>query len=168
MQQSPENAKTKKNKRSSPTTKAGWNDREWLRRVFFSTGANGGEIPRCNKAAESCQYWGEAHGQWFSTSKMCRALQKQQLTRKKRHYAPLKQQRPRVQKLRGEDWEQVKQIKPLNLVFLDETGVLRGLTKTHARCPRGSRVYDLKPFYRGATVIVIGAISLSGVVALMT
>jgi transposase len=29
-------------------------------------------------------------------------------------------------------------------------------------------VYDLKPFYRGARVTVIGAISLSGVVALMT
>lgn len=43
--------------------------------------------------AEYCQYWGEAHGQWFSISTMCRALQKQQLTRKKRHYVALKQQR---------------------------------------------------------------------------
>ncbi len=74
----------------------------------------------------------------------------------------------RVQKLRGEYWEQVKQIEPLNLVFLDETGVVLGLTRTHARSPGGSRVYDLKPFYRGARVTVIGAISLSGVVALMT
>ena len=74
----------------------------------------------------------------------------------------------RVQKLRGEYWEQVKQIEPLNLVFLDETGVLLGLTRTHARSPRGSRAYDLKPFYRGAKVTVIGAISLTGVVALMT
>lgn len=43
-----------------------------------------------------------------------------------------------------------------------------GLTRTHTRFPRGSRVYDLKPCYRGARVKVIGAISLSSVVALMT
>jgi len=51
---------------------------------------------------------------------------------------------------------------------LDETGVLLGLTRTHARSTQGSRVYDLKPFYRGARVTVIGAISMSKVVALMT
>jgi len=43
-----------------------------------------------------------------------------------------------------------------------------GFDRTYARSPRGSRVYDLKPFYRGARVTVIGAISLTQVVALMT
>lgn len=47
-------------------------------------------------------------------------------------------------------------------------GVLLGLTRTHARSPRGSRVYDLKPFYRGAKVSVIGAVSLKEVLAVMT
>ena len=74
----------------------------------------------------------------------------------------------RVQKLRGEYWEQVKQIEPENLVFLDEMGVLLGLTRTHARSPYGTRVYDLKPFYRGAKVTVIGAVSLKQVLAVMT
>ena len=74
----------------------------------------------------------------------------------------------RVQKLRGEYWQQVKDIELHNLVFLDETGVMLGLTRTYARSPRGSRVYELKPFYRGSRVTVIGAISLTGVVALMT
>jgi len=32
----------------------------------------------------------------------------------------------------------------------------------------GTRVYALKPFYRGAKVTVIGAISMKKVVALMT
>ncbi|PSB26237.1 IS630 family transposase [Chlorogloea sp. CCALA 695] len=118
--------------------------------------------------SEYCEYWGETYGLWVSTSTMCRALQKQQLTRKKRRYAALKQQRSRVQKLRGEYWERVKDIEPYSLVFLDETGVLLGLTRTHARSPRGMRVYDLKPFYRGARITVIGAISLTHVVALMT
>ena len=38
----------------------------------------------------------------------------------------------RVMKLRLEYWEKVKHIDPKNLVFLDETGVLLGLTRTHA------------------------------------
>ena len=41
---------------------------------------------------EYCEYWGETYSSWYSTSTMCRALQKQQLTRKKRRCAALKQQ----------------------------------------------------------------------------
>ena len=73
----------------------------------------------------------------------------------------------RVQKLRTEYWEKVKDIDPENLVFLDETGVLLGLARTHARSQKGTRVYSLKPFYRGAKITVIGAISIKKVVALM-
>ncbi len=62
----------------------------------------------------------------------------------------------------------MKDIKPKNLVFLDEMGVSLGLTRSHARSLEGTRVSDFKPFYRGAKVTVIGAISLSGVVAVMT
>jgi transposase len=74
----------------------------------------------------------------------------------------------RVQKLRTEYWEKVKDIDPENLVFLDEIGVLLGLARTHARSQKGTRVYSLKPFYRGAKVTVVGAISIKKVVALMT
>jgi hypothetical protein len=74
----------------------------------------------------------------------------------------------RVQKLRSEYWHQVKDIDPENLVFLDEMGVLLGLTRTHARSHHGTRVYSLKPFYRGAKVTVIGAISFKEVLAVMT
>src|SRR4028119_2217703 len=71
-------------------------------------------------------------------------------------------------KLRLEYWEKVKQSDQKNLVFLDETGVLLGLTRTHARSERGTRAYAVKPFCRGKKVTVIGAISLKRVVALMT
>ena len=37
--------------------------------------------------SEYCEYWGETQNQWVSTSTMCRALQRQQLTVKKRLYA---------------------------------------------------------------------------------
>lgn len=47
-------------------------------------------------------------------------------------------------------------------------GVLLGLTRSHARSPHGQRVYDLKPFYRGAKVTVVGAISIKEVLAVMT
>jgi len=33
--------------------------------------------------SEYCEYWGETHKKWVSTSTMCRALQREQLTRKK-------------------------------------------------------------------------------------
>ena len=71
-------------------------------------------------------------------------------------------------KLRLEYWEKVKDIEPKNLVFLDETGVLLGLSRSHARSQLGTRAYAVKPFYRGQKVTVIGAISLTQVVALMT
>jgi putative transposase len=70
--------------------------------------------------------------------------------------------------LRREYWQQVKHIDPENLVFIDEMGVLLGLTRTCARSPRGTRLYDFKPFYRGAKVTVIGAISIKKVLAVMT
>jgi transposase len=34
-----------------------------------------------------CEYWGATYDQWVSPSTMCRALQKQKLTLKKRPYA---------------------------------------------------------------------------------
>ena len=37
--------------------------------------------------SEYCEYWGDTHNHWVSTSTMCRALKKQQLTLKKRRYA---------------------------------------------------------------------------------
>lgn len=77
-------------------------------------------------------------------------------------------QTERVQKLRVEYWEKVKDIDPVNLVFLDETGVMLGLARTHARSEKGTRVYDVKPFYRGSKVTAIGAISIKKIVALMT
>ena len=51
---------------------------------------------------------------------------------------------------------------------MDEAGILLGLTRIHARSQPGRRVTELKPFYRGAKVTAIGAISMNKVLALMT
>jgi transposase len=74
----------------------------------------------------------------------------------------------RVQGLRAEYWAQVKDIDRNDLVFLDEMGVLLGLMRTHARAVPGQRAYDCKPFYRGDKVSVVGAITVSKVLAVMT
>ena len=52
-----------------------------------------------------------------------------------------------------------------NLVFLDEMGILLGMMRLMARSEKGTRVYDIKPFYRGSRVTVIGAISQQKVLA---
>jgi putative transposase len=47
-------------------------------------------------------------------------------------------------------------------------GLYARLTRTHARSQPGTRVTKLKPFYRGAKVTAIGAISINKVLASMT
>jgi hypothetical protein len=67
-----------------------------------------------------------------------------------------------------EYWEKIKDIEPENLVFLDKTGFLLRVARTHARSQPGTRVCSLKPFYRSAKVTAIGAISINKFLALMT
>lgn len=117
--------------------------------------------------AEYCDYWAATHDQVLSPSTLCRALQKANLSRKKT-LRSTQAASERVQRQRCEYWEAVKQIEPEQLVFLDEMGVLLGLSRTHARSLRGQRAYDSKPFYRGAKVSVIGAISLKRVLGVMS
>ena len=74
----------------------------------------------------------------------------------------------RVLNLRTEYWQKVQKIDPENLVLIDEMGVLLGLTRQNARSLHGNRVYDFKPFYRGAKVTVIGAVSMKQVLPVMT
>ena len=54
------------------------------------------------------------------------------------------------------------------MVFIDEMGVLLRLIRTHALAAPGKRAYDYKPFYRGSEVSVIGAITVSKVLAVTT
>ena len=47
-------------------------------------------------------------------------------------------------------------------------GFYARLARTHARSQPGTRVSSFKPFYRGAKVTAIGAISINKVLAVMT
>jgi len=98
-----------------------------------------------------------------SPSMMCRT-QKQKIDAKKKQYGS-QAATDRVQILRSEYWERVKTSTRTTSFFLDEMGVRLGLT--HARSKCGRRVYDLKPFYRGAKS-QLSELSLTKVVGLMT
>ncbi len=54
------------------------------------------------------------------------------------------------------------------LVFIDESGVTTSMTPTRGRSPRGERVYDYVPRNRGQVITLIGALSLSGLIAMAT
>jgi hypothetical protein len=99
---------------------------------------------------------------------MCRCAAEIRTQSKKKTWYSSQAATERVQKLRVEYWEKIKDIEPENLVFLDETGILLGVARTHARSQPGTRVCSLKPFYRSAKVTAIGAISINQVLALMT
>jgi len=118
--------------------------------------------------AEYCELLADKTDLWVSTTTMFRTLERLNLTRKKKTLRSSQAQTERVQKLRQEYWEQVKDIELKNLVFLDEMGVLLGLTRSHARALSGDRAYSLAPFYRGRKVTVMGAITQDSVLAVMT
>lgn len=54
------------------------------------------------------------------------------------------------------------------LKFVDESGVNLALTRLFGRAPRGERVCDSVPKNYGENVTLLGALSLTGVEALMT
>ncbi|HEY9302248.1 MAG TPA: IS630 family transposase, partial [Phormidium sp.] len=49
---------------------------------------------------------------------------------------------------------------------MDEMGVLLAIMRQGSRSRKGERVYDIKPFYRGNRVTVVGAISQKKVIAM--
>jgi transposase len=58
--------------------------------------------------------------------------------------------------------EQLAQVRPQDLVFVDESGVNRGMTRLYGRSPQGQRAYGSAPRNYGPNVSVLGALSLGG------
>ena len=73
-----------------------------------------------------------------------------------------------TKKKRIEYWEKIREVTPENFVFLDKMGVLLGMMRQIGRSTKRERVYDIKPFYRGSRVTVVGAISEKKVIAMKT
>lgn len=63
--------------------------------------------------------------------------------------------------------DSVSEIDPEKLIFLDESGANLGMTSNYARVEGGQKVKMPKPFDHGEKFSVIGAVSLTGIVAMM-
>lgn len=71
----------------------------------------------------------------------------------------------RVQQLRFDYWHIIRDVKPENLVFIDESGVNLSMIRTHARAQGGERARGARPQRKGKNVSIIGAIALKGLIA---
>jgi transposase len=58
--------------------------------------------------------------------------------------------------------EQLKDVDPARLVFLDESGTQTSMTRTHGRAPRGERLVSKVPAGHWKIVTMISAIRLGG------
>lgn len=94
-----------------------------------------------------------------SCATLCRALQKLDLPRKKKHLVAAE----RDPKARRAHVNLAAKLDVNKFVFIDEMGSNRGLTRLFGRAAPGERVVDEVPSKRGENVSTIGAISLSGV-----
>jgi len=74
----------------------------------------------------------------------------------------------RVQTLRVKYWEQIRNVNPKDLIFLDETGVNLTMVRTYARALEGQRAYGERPYHHRENITLIGAIGLSGWLGAMT
>lgn len=99
-----------------------------------------------------------------SPATMCRVMKRLKLTRKKKALYPEKKASERVQKLRCEYWDNIRDIKVEDLVFIDESGINLGLIRLYAWALKGCRAYGKQP-KRGKNVSVVAGLSLKGVVS---
>ena len=67
----------------------------------------------------------------------------------------------RVQNLRYEFWQKIREICLKDLIFIDECGVNLAMVRLYARPLKGSRTQGAKPNKRGRNVSRIGAISVN-------
>jgi transposase len=61
----------------------------------------------------------------------------------------------------------MEEIDPNNMIFIDESGANLGMVNDYARAEGGQRANAPKPFDTGEKFSIIGAIALTGIVAMM-
>ena len=104
----------------------------------------------------------------ISRSTMGRVLQKLGLSRKKKTLYATEISNPRVQQARLDYWQQVRDLNPEDLVFIDEAGVNLAMIRLYARSPKGQRAVGDRPQTRGQNISIIDALTLRGTIALTT
>lgn len=91
-------------------------------------------------------------------------MQRLDLNRKKKTLTPKKKHTDKVQKLRVEYWDVIRNVTADNLIFIDESGVNLAMIRLYARAYRGERARGDKP-QKTKNVSIIGALSLKGMIA---
>lgn len=126
-----------------------------------------GENPD-DTVAQMSEKYAKRFGTSISKSSMQRALARFGLSSKKKSLISVEQTRPDVIARRKKYWDDVAPVPPEKIVFLDETGSNRGMTKRTAWAPVGCRAVDLVPGNKGKNVTLIGAVRVNGPVAMRT
>jgi len=64
--------------------------------------------------------------------------------------------------------ERIRATPPERLIFLDESGVTTSMTRLRGRCLGGRRIHEATPGGHWKVMTILGAMSLSGMIATMT
>jgi len=91
-----------------------------------------------------CEDIGEKTGVNVTTGAMCRYLNKQKLTLKKKTYRSEKAASEECQQERLNFWQNVKDVKPEDLICIDETGIWQGMERPMARSLEGRRAFSYR------------------------
>jgi transposase len=99
-----------------------------------------------------------------SLTALWRTLRRLNITRKKKTRRHEEQDRPDVQAQRATFAEEVAEVAPEHLVFVDESGASTAMARAYGRAPAGARVPGTVPGH-WESVTMIAGLRLSGVVA---
>ena len=94
--------------------------------------------------------------------------EKTKVNLKKKTYRSEKAASEECQQERLDYWQSVKDVKPEDLICIDETGIWEGMEKTTARSWEGRRAFSQRKCYKGQKYTIIGAISIDGLVCIKT
>jgi transposase len=97
-----------------------------------------------------------------SRTAIWRALQRLQLSRKKKSLIAEERNRPKVQAQRQAFQEKLADIDPQRLIFVDESGTNTVMTRTYGRAPIGKRVTQAVPG-QWESLTLLSSLRLSGV-----
>jgi transposase len=98
-----------------------------------------------------------------STSTIDRTLNKLKLTRKKKSLFEPRKNTPENLKKQHNYQINIASFDAEDFIFLDETGSVRNLTRSHARSPQGQRIKSPNSLIRGSRISTIGALGTEGI-----
>lgn len=88
------------------------------------------------------------------------ALQALGLTLKKKSFRASQKDTDRVKELEDNFLDEVRDVDPARLVFVDEAGSNAAMTPSHGRAPSGERVVESRGFKKAANISMVGMVRL--------